>query len=186
MRVLDRGEELIRRRNKERRAHAAALGRGQSYIDAVEGGRPGGLESRRVSRSKTPRDREPMVSQSLQVPSSPHVGTQRQSLGLEFSSSLREASRDHSSVVGNGETDQSDVESVTGHPMGQSWEGSVRGGDADREEILEDEDLEDLEGEEGLDEGDFEGEHDDDDDDGDVELTLRDRQDVSLFFPCHV
>jgi Ca2+:H+ antiporter len=43
VRVLDRGEELIRRRNKERRAHAAALGRGQSYIDAVEGGRPGGL-----------------------------------------------------------------------------------------------------------------------------------------------
>lgn len=175
VRVLDRGEELIRRRNRERRAHAAALGRGQSFIDnpnASIGSSTGGAvtESRRVSRSKTPRDRDSLYSQPApQTPTSPFMPVRHGP--FEGGSLRREASRDRTpSIVG----DASETGSVAGEPLGNSWHGSVKDAEA-----VEGEDM--LETHETDDEPELEGDErdEDDDDDEDVELTLRDRQDVS-------
>lgn len=174
VRVLDRGEELIRRRNKERRAHAAALGRGQSFIDnpnaSIGSGGGGGDASRRVSRSKTPRDRESILLQSAQAPNSPVVPHRHAPPPpVDGSSSLREASRDRSSPE---ETDRSDAGSIANERLSQSWHESIKAAaeGGEDEEILDDQD--------GLDEDELDGDEADEADDEDVELTLRDRQDV--------
>jgi hypothetical protein len=177
VRVLDRGEELIRRRNRERRAHAAALGRGQSFIDnpnASIGSSTGGGESRRVSRSKTPRDRDSLFSQP---PTSPYMPVRHGP--FEGGSLQREPSRDRAPSIVGPDADASEAGSVAGEPLSHSWHGSVKGAEADGEEILEDEEAdEEAELEDGDVEGEDEGDEDEDDDE-DVELTLRDRQDVS-------
>ena len=189
VRVLDRGEELIRRRNRERRAHAAALGRGQSFIDnpnasigsSTGGGGGGGNESRRVSRSKTPRDRDSLFSQPAQTPTSPFMPVRHGP--FEGGSLRREPSRAPSIVGLEGEPDASETGSVAGEPLSHSWHGSVKDAEGEGDEILEDQELDE---EADLEDGDLEdGDEGDEDEDADedVELTLRDRQDVSCSRP---
>jgi len=202
--VRDRGEELVRRRMKERRI---AAGRQLSYYEggypAVTppgvGGGTGHAADRRASRSRT-RERDSVLSTSNQTQrdssvegyfSNPAQSPYLQpSLALSitgYEDSLR--SRSEVGSVAGGDDDEryddNDDANSAKHGSGSTvgaagelqdpFEGSVAGS------VLREPSGGAREEERMVDEDedDVDLDHDEDEDDEDVELTLKDRQDVS-------